>query len=117
MPKQAQSCYRYDSACEYARECGFHRTTVVEYIKKGILKARKNPGRSGRYKLSVWANPQPSKFKKPYPKHSKNYSGTEIYILLNNKDKPAKVVAKMIGRNANSVRIKRCRLRKAGYDV
>lgn len=115
--RRTLSCYQYDSAAEYARECGLDRTTIVQYIKEGILKAHKSPGRGGRYKLHVKANPHPSKLKKPYSKYSKAYSETEIYILLNNKGKPAKVVAKMIGRNANSVKIKRCRLRKHGYDV
>jgi hypothetical protein len=56
-------------------------------------------------------------FKKSYDKWSKTYSQDEIYIILNNKNKSNKYLANLIGRNENSVNIKRCRLRKQGYDV
>lgn len=107
----------YDSAAEFAREARVHRTTVVAWIKKGIIQGHKGRERNCTWKMSFKENINPKKLKKKYDKYSKPYTDLEVYILKNNKHLSSKVIAKMINRNENSVKIKRCRLRKLGIDV
>lgn len=106
----------FDSAAEFARECGVHRTTVVEWIKNGKLKAYKMREGKTHYKLPE-QNAKIKNLRPPYPKYYKWYTETEIYILINNKHLSNSEMAKMLKRSENSVCIKRCRLRREGYDV
>lgn len=107
----------FDSAAEYARECGVHRTTVVEWIKKGKIKACKRDGEHQPHKIPEKEKKKIKDLKAPYPKHYQRYTSSEIYIMVNNKHLTNQEMGKMLKRSENSVCIKRCRLRKEGYDV
>lgn len=111
--------YSYSTAADYARMTGFHRTTIVEWIKAGKLGVfnQKNKKPNAHWKICQKDMKRKVvvalKSQKPYPKHGKSYSDTELYVLMNNQHLPAKTIAKMIGRNERSVRIKLCRMQKA----
>jgi hypothetical protein len=102
-----------NNAQSLAREIGVHRTTVVDWIKKGHLKAA--PHKKGRrwYIGEDWfRTSRVERLKKPYPKYSKPYSQAEIDTLLAFPDKSDAVLAKMLGRSENAIHIKRWRLRR-----
>ncbi len=112
--------YSHSTAADLARMTGYHRTTIVEWIRAGKVgawgKATKSP--NCHYKIYDKEfrprNVERLKGGKPYPKHSKTYSNAEMYIMRNCAQLPARVVARMIGRSANAVRVKRCLMRKQG---
>ena len=108
----------YNSAAEFAREIGVDPSTVRYWICRGRLrsysgscKKKRKPGQFHR--IPEMSKKRLEQFKKPSPKWNKNYSETEIMVLINAHE-PDEVIARMIGRTVNSVRIKRCRLKKAG---
>ena len=107
--------YDYSTAADYARITGYHRTTIVERIKCGEISVvnkcgkKENPKRRWRISHKAMRRAQPEK---PYPKHYARWTATEDYVLINNYGKPICILAEMLGRNANSVRIRLCRLRK-----
>lgn len=106
----------FDSAAEFARETNYDVSTIIDYIQKGIIRAYKKKPRQ-HYKIPENQKKKLKLLKKSYPKYSKSYSDIEIRIIMNNKDLTNKIIAKMIGRTENSVKVKRCRMRKEGYDV
>ena len=108
----------FSSAAELAREIGVDPSTVRDWINRGLL--RSYGGRYGRkrergrwHRIPELPKKRLEQLKKPNEKWNKTYSNTEIAVLLNARE-PDKVIAKMIGRTPNSVRIKKCRLRKSG---
>lgn len=106
----------FDSAAEFARETNYDVSTIIDYIQKGTIRAYRKKFKQ-HYKIPENQVKKIKLLQKPYQKFSKNYSDAEIRIIMNNKDLPNKVIAKMIGRTETSVRVKRCRMRKEGYDV
>ena len=112
--------YDYSTAADYARLTGFDRTTIAAWIKAGKIGARgrhkKTKPKNSHYKISECefrpGRIAAAKAKKPYPKHGKTYSAAELHVLQNNEHLSAHTIAFMIGRNENSVRIKRCRMRR-----
>jgi transposase len=108
----------YKNACNsaqaFAREVGVHRTTVVEWIKKGRVKAL--PHKKGeRWYIGEkqFGKDNVERLKKPYPKYSKPYSEAELHVIRNATE-DIKTVAKMLGRSPNAIKIKRHRMRKEG---
>lgn len=99
-----------------ARELGLDRSTVVKYINTGKIRAFKHI-KGKWYRICEKEFIRANIYKKPYDKWSRNYTELEIYTILNNKGKSHEYIAKIINRNINSVKIKRCRMRKQGYDV
>lgn len=102
-----------NTAQDLARAVGVHRTTVVDWIKKGRITAM--PHKKGRrWYISErrFRQAHIERLKKPYPKYSKSYSQAEIATLLAFPDKSDAVLAKMLGRSENAIHIKRWRLRK-----
>lgn len=113
--KKLEACTATDVAIEFEVD----RSTILDWLYAGKIRAKKHePGHHWKiYNLEVKRLKKEGAFQKPYPKWSRNYSETERHVIINNKDKPAAYIAKLIGRNANSVKIMRCRMRKEGYDV
>lgn len=117
--------YDYSTAADYARLIGYHRTTIVKWIKDGKLSVVNKTVKSKKKNYNMhWKitnkSFQPctiSKHKKPYPKHYKHWSKEEIYILKNNLDKPASVLTEMLKRNENSIRIAKCRIKKDKNNI
>lgn len=107
----------FESAAEYARECNRHNSTVTLWIKQGRIKAAKGHKPKTHYKIYEKEQKKIKDLKTPYPKYYKRYSDIEKYIILNNKHLSNDVLAKMLKRSKNSVCIKRCRMRKQGYDI
>jgi len=108
----------FDSAAELAREIGVDPSTVRDWINRGLL--RSYGGRYGRkrergrwHRIPELPKTKLKQLKKPNEKWNKTYTAAEISVLMNARE-PDKVIAQMIGRTPNSVRIKKCRLRKSG---
>ena len=112
--------YDYSTAADYARLVGYDRTTVMDWIRAGKIKAFSRVGKpkNSHYRICDYEF-APKKIaqiraQKPYLKYKKPYSNTEKYIIQNNDHLTAKQIAKMINRNPNSVRVKRSRMRREG---
>lgn len=106
----------FDSAAEYARECGRHRSTVINWIKEGKVNQRKRIKRRTKqyYKIPECEIKKIEEFKKEYLKKYTWYTEVEDYIIINNKDKPNRVIAEMIKRDERSVINRKHKLRKMG---
>jgi len=107
----------FDNASELAREVGVDPSTVRDWIYQGKIRGYRSEKKKKRKPGQWWRIPENQLKlvkKKPYEKYSRNYTDTEIAIIVNACE-PIRVVAGMIRRTANAVKIKRCRLRKQGY--
>ncbi len=114
------SNYAYNTAAHMAREIGFHRTTVVEWIKIGNIGSFKKMGSPNcNHKIPHYefkpGRIQQLKNKKPYKKHNKTWSDSEIYVLKTNWNLPDNVIADMIKRNERAVLSMRYRV--SGSDA
>ena len=109
--------YDYSTAAALAREIGYDRSTVADWIREGKIKAFSR-ARTTHYKIFDYefkpANLKRLKQQKPYPKHKKPYSETEVYILRHCQSLTARQIATILCRNVTSVRVKRSRLRRKG---
>lgn len=107
------------SATDFAIEFDVDRSTVIEHILTNKIKTYKHElGKQWRIPIEeVKRYKREGIFIKPYKKWNKPYSETEIYIIVNNVGKSNEYISKLINRSENSVKIKRCRMRKEGYDV
>jgi len=104
----------YDSATELARDISKDTKTVIAMLNKGIFQVLKHR-KQQRYRIRNITEQQIEDLKrKPYQNHYKRWSVAENYVLINFRDKPDKVLAKMLKRNENSIRIQRCKLKKHG---
>lgn len=105
----------FDSAAEYARECGRHRSTIINWIKEGKINQQNiNRGKKQYYKIPEYEIKKIEEFKKEYLKKYTWYTEVEDYIIINNKDKPNRVIAEMIKRDERSVINRKHKLRKMG---
>jgi hypothetical protein len=87
---------QFKTSADYARLYGIDRSTVLRH--------------SQAHKIGhIWQIDN-IKYHKPYPKYSKSYSADEISFIRNHPYWPAQEIADKIGRSANSVRIKKCRM-------
>lgn len=113
--KNLETC----TAMEVAVEFGIDPSTVKNWLYDGKIKAKNHDSKHHWqiYNLEIKRLKKEGLFKKPYEKWSRSYTDIEIQIIVNNKDKSDEYIAELIGRNANSVKIKRCRMRTEGYDV
>lgn len=103
-----------NNAQSFAREVGVDRTTVVNWIKKGRIKAAKHKKGDWWYiGESQFKEENINRLKKPYPKYSIPYSEAEIFIIKNAQPKDINIVAKRLGRTPNAIRIKLHRMRKS----
>ena len=112
--------YSCNSAADFARCVGVHRTTVVEWIKKGYVGAFKKSLPNQRYRIYQKEfeprNIQRMSGRKPYPKHYTLWTPEEEHILLQLWKLPTKELEKVLQRNANSIRIKKTKMRKKGMS-
>lgn len=108
----------YLTAQDLARELNVDRGTIISRIEKGEVQALNRHRKGEPYRIP---ESEAKRFKKtfvrPYKKWRKRWTETEIYILLNNKDKTNKCLAEILGRNEKSIKIMKTRLRKKGYNV
>lgn len=108
----------YNNACNsaqsLAREVGVHRTTVVEWIKRGKVKAMNHrKGRRWYIGESQFTPSNIERLKKPYPKYSKPYSESELHVLRTSKA-DVNTIARILKRTPNAIRIKMYMMRKNG---
>ena len=104
----------YDSATELARDINKDTKTVIAMLNKGMIQALKHR-KQQRYRIRNITEQQIRDMKyRPYQNHYKRWSAAENYILVNFRDKPDRVLANMLKRNENSIRIQRCKLKKCG---
>ena len=112
--------YDYSTAAAFAREVGYDESTVLDWIKAGKVKAygRKSKPAGAHCKIYNYefrpSNIARIRAQKPYPKHNKPYSDTEIIVLCMYRHLTARQLAEMIGRNKCSVKAMRRRLRRRG---
>ncbi len=101
----------YQTLADFARFVGVDRTTVLKWVKDGKIKSRKKKPSNKRHRLALrnFTEVNKKRFAKPYPKYSKSWSDTEMYVLRtwSGTDEG---LAKAVGRSVNAVRIKRSRL-------
>lgn len=98
----------YNTPADLARQTGYNRTTIVEWIKKGKVKGHKSKkSKNWRIRLSEFSRVKPK-----CAKHGKTWSKIEIYILENNTHLNVNTLAKMLGRTPKAVACKKCRLKK-----
>lgn len=109
----------YQTLADLARIVGVDRTTILERVKAGKIKSTKrNLHSKKRHRLGEKMLYQCKRetlikrFGKPYPKYSKTWSETELYIMRNWTGTDEQL-AKAIGRTVNAIRIKRTRLSPA----
>jgi excisionase family DNA binding protein len=115
--KEIKSPQYYMTAQELSREIKVHRTTIMDMVKKGKIKTLKHD-KGERYRIPAdEASRVIKNHVRPYEKWYRNWSETEIYIMVNNKNRSSKYIAELLKRNINSVKIEKSRLRKKGYDV
>lgn len=87
---------QYHTSADYARKYGVDRVTIVRHSQ-------------GHKVGCVWQIDSVN-YHKPYEKFSKTYSEDEINFIRNHPFWTAQEIADRIGRTANSVRIKKCRI-------
>ena len=87
---------QYRTSADFARQYGVDRVTIVRHSQ-------------GHKVGCVWQIDSVN-YHKPYKKFSKMYSADEINFIRNHPFWTAQEIADKIGRTANSVRIKKCRI-------
>lgn len=104
----------YQTLADFARLVGVHRSTVLDWVRKGKLKSPKKDNSKKHHRLNeyLFCSSLIKKYKKPYPKYSNPWSETEIYVLRNWTGTDEQL-AKAVARSVNAVRIKRTRLSPA----
>lgn len=91
---------QYRTSADFARLYGVDRSTILRHS------SAKKEGR-------IWQI-ESIKYHKPYLKFSKKYSRDEINFIKNHPYWTAQEISERIGRTANSVRVKKCRMRAPG---
>ena len=105
----------FDSAAEYAREAGLDPKTIRDYIQQGKIKGHRK-GKGTHWRIDEKEKKHIPNIQPPYPKHYKHYTKAEIYIIESNMDKSNRTLARMLHRSKNSVKIKKCRLRREQHE-
>ncbi len=101
----------YQTLADFARLVGVDRTTVLAWVRSGKIKSSKKDNSKKRHRLNecLFYKRSLKKYQKRYPKYSKPWEETEIYVLMNWTGTDEQL-AEAVGRSVNAVRIKRSRL-------
>lgn len=111
--------YDYSTAADYARASGYHRTTIVKWIKLGKIAAvnktvkSKKKNRNKHWKIAHKSIMFP--VKKPHHNQGRSWSSAEKYILKNNLHLQVAELEKIIHRSRNAIKIMKCRIKKNSF--
>ena len=105
----------YCTAADYARATGYDRSTVLDWIKTGAVRAIKDrkPRAHHRIFYKYFKPEYLVRFAKPDPRHKKWWTPAELYILRGNMDADAAALAALLPhRTATAIKVKRKRERR-----
>lgn len=105
----------YCTAADYARLTGYDRTTVADWIKAGIINAKKRKKKGSHYR--IYKKYFHSKFIqsliKADFKHETVWTSVELHVLRGNINKPIGALMKLLPhRTKTAIKVKRTRERR-----
>jgi hypothetical protein len=103
---------KYYNATQLSEMLEIDRSTVVQYIKKGVIKAHQEK-KGDVYEITHEEYLRiKNLFIRPYENWEMPYTEEDKKFILANTDLSYKELSQKLGRNVNSVKIMKCRLKK-----